>query len=32
VQWVAIGKHSGENVGDKAIEFVAVERNEASAR
>jgi hypothetical protein len=25
VGWVALGKHSGENIGSKAIEFIAVE-------
>jgi quercetin dioxygenase-like cupin family protein len=25
VAWVSVGKHAGRNLGDKAIEFVAVE-------
>jgi quercetin dioxygenase-like cupin family protein len=25
VEWVTLGKHAGENVGSKAIEFIAVE-------
>jgi len=25
VGWVTLGKHAGENVGNKAIEFIAVE-------
>jgi quercetin dioxygenase-like cupin family protein len=25
VQWVTLGRHAGENVGEKAVEFVAVE-------
>lgn len=31
VQWVAVGKHSGENVGERAVEFVAVEPSASKA-